>query len=584
MTAWSIIVIVAALLLLLFICRQEFVRANKARLAWRMAASILAVICLACMGLPLTSRQTNNLAGNEAIVVTEGANKDSVQNFNRDQKLAIYQVDDFFLNEHPNYDSLHVFGYGFSDDELQAIGGSKIILHPEKITNGITSIDWKRKIEKGKELLIQGTYLNQTTSPVHLLLNGFNTILDSFTIPAKQERSFQLHTIPKQNGKAVYSVLALHGKDTLEKDPVPIEVIAAVPLKIMMLAASPDFENKFLKDWLSQNGYAVVTKTTISTNKFDKTFFNTGTIALDRVSSSLLDSFDVLVGDELAILSLSKPEQENIYNQVSRKGMGMIIRSDTIRATKEWWASQFQLYTLPGKQSTHISLRMTEDGLTKGVLPVEQPLFIRSRNGIQPLITDSANNMVTGISAEGAGRIAFTTLNNTYSWLLAGNTANYYSIWSAVLQKIARQKQVPVTVETTPALPVVQQPLKIIVGINGNTFPVLEIDNKRIALAQDEKLSNRWTGVYWPLQAGWQTPVTVQGITNNWYVYGQNEWKYVAAQQKITATSQYSERPKETVINESIGGKSLPVPVPLVYFFIPFIICCGFLWMERKIF
>jgi Mlc titration factor MtfA (ptsG expression regulator) len=37
-----------------FICRKEFVRANKARLTWRMLASVIAVVCLVCMGLPIT--------------------------------------------------------------------------------------------------------------------------------------------------------------------------------------------------------------------------------------------------------------------------------------------------------------------------------------------------------------------------------------------------------------------------------------------------------------------------------------------------------------------------------------------------
>jgi hypothetical protein len=66
-----------------------------------------------------------------------------------------------------------------------------------------------------------------------------------------------------------------------------------------MLAASPDFENRFVKDWLSQNGYTVVAKTAISTNKFDKTFLNAGSVSLDRVTSGLLDSFDVLLSDEM---------------------------------------------------------------------------------------------------------------------------------------------------------------------------------------------------------------------------------------------------------------------------------------------
>lgn len=586
MSAWNMIVIVIGVILLGFICRKEFIRPNKARLAWRMLASVIAVVCLVCMGLPIMFTPSAIESGNEAIVLTEGADEDSIQQFNetQKQKLVIYQESDLLQGEHMNYDSLHVFGYGFSDDELQMFKRSKLVFHPAKITSGIIAIDWNRSIEKGKGLLLQGHYTNQNSFPIVLVLNGFNTILDSLTVPPKKEMDFRLYTIPKQNGKAVYTLLALHGKDTLEKEPIPIEVITPSPVKVLMLAASPDFENRFVKDWLSQNGYAVVAKTTISANKFDKTFLNAGTVSLDHVTQGLLDSFDVLLSDENALLSLSKPEQENIYNQVARKGMGMIIRSDTIHSSKEWFTGPFQLYTSQGKQPTHLSIHMMNDEMRPAVLPVEQPLFIRYKNGMQPLATDSAGNTIVGMIAEGMGKIAFTTLYNTYNWVLAGNAANYYSFWSGLLQATARKKNPETSVETLSLLPVEQEPVSIVYGTDSYAAASLEINGKKIALAQNENLADHWHGTYWPTKPGWQQVANAHGINNNWYVYDKQDWKYVMAQKKITATKQYAQDPDKNVKNEGIEGTRSQVPVPLAYFFLPFIICCGFLWMERKIF
>lgn len=586
MSAWNMIVISMGVILLVFICRKEFIRANKARLAWRMVASVIAVVCIACMGLSITFTPSGIESGNEAIVLTEGADENSIQEFNKvqKQKLVIYQPDDLFQGKHMKYDSLHVFGYGFSDDELQMLKGSKLVFHPAKITNGIVAIDWNRNIDKGKELLLQGTYTNRNSFPIVLMLNGFNTILDSFTVAPQKEMNFRLHTIPKQNGKAIYTLSALHGKDTLEKEPIPIEVITQSPVKVLMLASSPDFENRFVKDWLSQNGYAVVTKTAISANKFDKTFLNAGSVSLDRFTPNLLDSFDVLLSDENALLSLSKPEQENIYNQVALKGMGMIIRSDTIHSSKEWFTGPFQLYASQGKQPTHLSIHMMNDEMHRAVLPVEQPLFIRYRTGMQSLATDSAGNIIVGMIAEGAGKIAFTTLYNTYNWLLAGNTANYYSFWSDLLQKVARQKNPKTSVEISSSLPVEQEPVSIIYGTNSYASPSLEINGKKIALAENENLTDHWHGTYWPTKPGWQPGMTAQGINNNWYVYDKHDWKYVAAQKKMSATKQYAQNPGKSVKNEVIDGTRAQVPVPLAYFFLPFIICCGFLWMERKFF
>jgi hypothetical protein len=41
-----------------------------------------------------------------------------------------------------------------------------------------------------------------------------------------------------------------------------------------MLSASPDFESKFLKNWLSENGYAVALRSAISKDKFNSEYIN----------------------------------------------------------------------------------------------------------------------------------------------------------------------------------------------------------------------------------------------------------------------------------------------------------------------
>jgi hypothetical protein len=155
---------------------------------------------------------------------------------------------------------------------LLLLKGQQIIFHPSPVVTGMGSVNWKQQLRKGEVLYVQGTFVNVEASPVTLLLNGFNSIVDSVVIPAQQTKPFLLRTIPKQNGKAVFPIVALRGKDTLEKEPVPVEIVQSNGLKIMILAASPDFENKFLKDWLSQNGYTVVSKTNISTNNLTGPF------------------------------------------------------------------------------------------------------------------------------------------------------------------------------------------------------------------------------------------------------------------------------------------------------------------------
>lgn len=585
MTAWNTIVIIAGVVLLFFLCRKEIARSNKARLLLRIIATILAVVSLICMGLPLSMRDSSVAKSNEVIVVTTGANEDSIQHFRKtnNKKMAVLQADDFLSAQTTRYDSVHVFGYGFSSDELESIHARGLVFHPSVVANGIVSVNWNRKLKKGEELLVQGVYANSQSFPVHLLLSGFSTSIDSFVIPAKSTQRFQLQGVPKQNGKAVYAVSALKGKDTLEKNQLPVEVEEPSPLKLMILSASPDFENKFLKNWLSQNGYSVASRTIISTNKFDKASYNTGSVSLDRITPSLLDSFDILLSDGAALSSLSKPEQENISRQVSQKGMGLLIRGDTIASANAWYNRSFHIYGLTGKQPSQLALSLSEGNHNKLILPAEQPKFIRTQNGMQALVTDSAANIVAGSIAEGKGKVVFTTLHNTYYWLLSGSQTNYYALWTSLLEKASRTHVPKIFVETSPLLPVAGQAVQIRLNLSGDTIPSVAIGNSRPSFIQNEKISSQWQSMYWPVQVGWQPPVNSGGSNYQWYVYDKNDWVYVNASSRIQATGLYAQQKTGATVNANMDEPGR-VPVPLVYFFVLFIICAGFLWMERKIF
>lgn len=580
MSVWNISVIIASSILLIILLRKEILRNNKARLFLRIIASVIAVIALVCMAIPLTVKQENLNKNKQIIVLTAGFDQENLNAFQKNKNIPVISEEDFLADPSVVYDSVYVFGFGLPSEILQSIH-QHFVFHTSSVKAGITAVNWNPTLKKGEELSVQGSYTNQTANPVKLVLTGFNTVIDSVLTPAKQTLGFHLQGVPKQNGKAVYSLIAIAGKDTLEKEPVPLELISSHPVKVMMLSTTPDFENKFLKNWLSQNGYTVVNKTTISTNKSDRSFFNASPLSLDRITSALLDSFDIIVSDEAAISSLSKPEQENLYSQVTKDGLGLIIRGDTIANTNNWYTGPFRLYKLSGTQPSAITVSFLKEQYFKAILPVEEPLFIRMQSGMQPLTTDSAGNPVTAAVAEGAGKIIFTTLNNTYNWLLSGNGNQYYRFWNRVLQKAAKPHTASSIIEIRPALPVIGQPVVFSINSNKDTIPLIRIDQSLPAFTQNPQLPNQWQTVYWPTQPGWQNSVVLDNAEYNWYVYDKKDWPYISATERMEAADRYAARPD--LINIGEQGKSSPVPVSLVYFFLPFIICCGFLWVERKI-
>jgi hypothetical protein len=532
------------------------------------------------LAIPITIQQENKGKHYEVIVITQGAEQDSVTAFQKNKNIPVLSEDDFLDDPSVAYDSVHVFGFGLSTDELKLMD-QHFIFHQSSIKSGITFANWNRKSKRGEELLVQGTYTNHRLYPVTLFLTGFNTVMDSFLVPANQSEAFELKTVPKQNGKAVYDIIALRGKDTLEKEPVPIEVVTSSPVKVMILSASPDFENRFLKDWLSQNGYTVVNKTMISASKYDQSFFNSRGVTLDKITPSTLSSFDIVLSDEASLSSLNKTEQENIYREVSNKGLGLIIRGDTITDAKNWFTKSFRLYKPRGEQSSKITVSFPDDPHFKAILTAEESMFIRLHAGMQPLVTDSAGNIIIANTAEGAGKIIFTTLNNTYTWLLSGNNSQYYNFWNRLLQKAAKLHEASSLVETMPALPVNGLPVHFVVNAKQDTVPVIRIDDAFPAFIQHPKRPNQWETVYWPSHSGWQRPVILANDEYNWYVFDKNDWPYISARERIEAGEHYGGQ--TNLKNRPNAVKTAAVPLSLVYFFLPFIICCAFLWAERKI-
>lgn len=580
MQAWNIVVIIVSILLSVILLMKELRRPNRARLSLRIISSATALVSLACLAIPIHCQRDHKAIGNELIVTTQGFNQDSIDVFRKNKTLTVLNENDFLADTSVTYDTVHVFGFGFKEDVLKSTH-TNFIFHTTAFKTGITSIQWNQRINKGDELLLQGRYINETGGPVVLLLMGFHTVLDSFTVHPKQEQAFYLHDVPKQNGLATYSLVAIQGRDTLEKEPVPVEVINASPLKILILSGTPDFENKFLKDWLSQNGFTVANKTMISANKSERSFLNANSLSLEKITPVLLDSFDVLLSDETAINLLTKPEQENIYQQINSKGLGLIIHGDTITNNSTWFTRSFQLSKKAAAQKSRISITLPGNPYFKASLTGEEQTFIRPRNDMQPVAVDSAGNIVTANTANGSGKIAFTVLNNTYQWLLSGNLAQYHTYWKTLLQKTARDHRGGIDISISPALPVIQQQVSLMMYTKGEKMPEVKIDRSTLAFAQDAQKPELWTARYWPLTSGWQTTTIAGNSDYHWFAYEKNDWPYISAAEKIAAGRRYSEQ--KTAVNSSSVSKKESGPVPLFYFFLLFLISCGFLWMERKI-
>lgn len=603
MTGWNYIIIGLSFFLLCLMVWNEIKRANRLRLIWRIIASVVTAVSFACIALPVTVKVSKTFdASKEAVLLTDGFNNDSLRIFlnNTGKQYPIYTTETDILNSaqsfkpklisypqifsqpQENFSAIHVFGYGLKGDQLQELNNTPLVFHPSEIPAGITIINWQQKLTAGDKLRIQGKFNNNSSSEIKLVLSGLHTNLDSIVVPPNTNRIFQLTTIPKHIDRAVYNVAAIQKKETIEAEDIPVEVIQPKSIEILMLAVSPDFENKFLKNRLSQNGYAVTMRSRISKNKFQKEYVNTPAISLDQISASVLRKFGVLIADAAELASISRYELQTIQSEIENKGLGLIVKADNSVSSPSFYTKNTSLTKQVENNNRHTTLYLKSSGDTIPEFTVERPAYLRSGPGNQSLIHDKLS-VFANSTIYGNGKIIVSTLENTYTLLLSGKYHDYDKIWSLLLNKAAKKFSSAETVMISPALPRLNESVRLSIQKNIDKLEPGQVGEEKIYLQQDLLLPFLHTGIYYPALKGWIPQIDMEGKTNWLYVFNKNDWNTVKVVNKLEATELYVLK-NSTAINENNKvKKEVAVSVPVLYFFIIFTISSGFLWFEKKL-
>lgn len=591
-------IIISTLVLLGFLLLKEIQRKNKANLILRITASCLAAIALIFIAIPITyQKKAEPKDENTVVLITEGFQKDSLSKFKNipvfttNSVLAkdirtVKLIPDLegFLAMNQQFSKFHVLGYGLEAQELEIIQDKNLVFHPSPLPLGIQSVHWNKSVKSGEQLVLSGNYLNKRDKPVKLILNGLGTNLDSVNIPAGRSENFQIKTIPKHLDKSVYSLIGIAEKDTILNEKVPVFVQAQDPLKVLILSSSPDFENKFLKNWLFENLYSIAVRSAISKNKFSTEFLNSTRINLDRITPSVIENFDVLISDPDELSALSRAENQAIQNQLSN-GMGLIMIADSIPKAEGFFNGIFDTRSLAREDEKMISLNW-DDYNTKKMTPGSSGSFrILPKEGNQALVKDNKANIMVSSKLYGRGRILLSSINDSYTWILGDDLKSYSSYWSKLIGDIARNKELNSVWSLKEPLPVLNQETAIIIETGSDSIPVVSSGGDLLKFVQDPVLGFQWTAPFWPRKTGWHLLATgnsANSIQSWFYVYNKNDWASVNAVEKIKNNRKFSEEFFTESNEQGISVRYYPEQVPPVYFFILFLLSCTYLWLEAK--
>ena len=593
MISWNFLLALACITGL-YLLYKEWTRRRRAHLPGRLAASLLAVASLLAMAYPHTETDR----GVEKIVLlTDGFTRDSVDRFlQNNQPVAIFSTNGVKKNVFPGHvvlpvnfwktfaasypgHAIDVFGNGLDKDALQALHSRPIVLHANPVLFAIDHVHWKQHLQTGEPLNVQGHCENHSAGKIKLALQAFGSIKDTAVIEPGQERDFVLSTIPLHTGNAIYSLLVIAGNDTTRQEPVPVSVDIITPLKLLIISVAPDFENTYLKNYLSQQGYPVALSTVISTNKTNQQFINTAVQKASLLSSSYLTQFDVLLTDAETLEKMSKQEKAILASVVQSAGTGLLIKMDTTAKRGDFYTSFFPVKTLQQRQSGFF-LREAASDSNRYKIKITDPACIAYSNGTQPLLLDEQSNIFASATQYGNGKIIASTLSNTYSLALAGDMSAYQRIWSLLLSTASKKTFPAASWLIDPFIPPAGTSIYLQAITNKGMLREAIVQDDRIYLQQTRGLPFQYNGIYWPAAAGWQSILLPGDTSYTWYAYKTDDWKSITAYANRQQTALYAKR-YPAAENEPGAANSFTVNGYLLILLL-FLASCAFLWVEQK--
>lgn len=590
---------IAATFVLLYLAWR---RPNRKRLPWRMAASVIAVVSLALLVFPPSFERP--LDPGSAILLTEGYEPDTLNALLQDREAAplVYSYKTgaadakpianmyTLLQEQPQLQTVHLVGNGLTTRELEALRSLKVIPHLSVQPAGIINVYWPTTTTLGKTVEVTGQYNVPEGEAVKLYLLAAGKMQDSILFEQPGLSPFKLNFIPKQEGSFLYQVLTRTENQTDTLGQVPIHVVPAEKLAVLLLSSAPLFEFKFLKNHLGELQHRVALRSTVSKGILQSEWINMPHTSLGRITPGLLEQFDLVITEPQALQEMSRSERTALQQAVTESGLGVL----TIRGAQQP-NSVTSFFT--GFRSKRVSQQETYNtsvswaGIGK-VSATAIPYTLVNDDALAGLVRENDSEFLAAAKKEGWGTVAISMIPQTFSWKLEGKEKVYASYWAHILSEIAKKKEQEKFWQLiSPQAPKQGHPVEFIytdftIGDlknvpDASVRSLADTSGTKMSFEQDQHLPEQFRTTFWPQSTGWHVTETPEAPDFYFFVQDTLNWEYEPTQQKRTATRQFAAQQDVTVRAGNLA--TTEEQVPILWFFLLFVVSSGFLWLEEKL-
>jgi hypothetical protein len=497
-----------------------------------------------------------------------------------------------FRQEQPQVQTAHVLGHGLGEQDLQALQDVRVVPHLSSMPAGLASITWPETITLGEAVTVAGQYTQEAADEqTTLYLQATGLTRDSISLKEIGQHTFLLRYTPKQEGRYTYTLVAKSGDKMDTLGLVPIQVNPAVKPAVLLVSSFPLFEFKFLKNHLGLLQHKVALRSTVTKGKYQSEWLNMPQTDLSRITSKLLQQFDVVIIEPQALLELSSTERATLQRAVTEDGLGVLtIAGEQLGNRTTAFFTNFQSKRL-SQQDTRNARANWTNGTTAAAIPVS-PYTLVSSEAVTGLIEEQGSNLLAAGRKAGWGTVAMSVVPQTFSWQLEGKQGTYASYWAHLLSSVAkREVQDKFWQLAKPQVPQRHQPLTL--KLTDYTLTAVSSIPKAtvrgtadttqtgMALQQSVHQPEVYEGTFWPRRTGWHV-VETQGMEPFYFlVQDSAAWTHQAIQAKREATLQFAtqQQRKQTTSSTAYAEEQVPV----IWFFLLFVLSSGFLWLEEKL-
>jgi hypothetical protein len=194
-------------------------------------------------------------------------------------------------------------------------------------------------------------------------------------------------------------------------------------------------------------------------------------------------------------------------------------------------------------------------------------------------VQENKSGILSGYSFDGAGKIAFQFLQETYRLALSGDSSAYSEVWSPLIEQVAKPRPQKSKIKIVTPFPWYEnEPIDVmIISSNGN--PLLLDDSVQIPLKEDVIIDNVWHGRTWGASKGWHTLQTEDGTSMPYYISQKDDLKSLSIANQMEKNKILQNASSKTSEEKRIAWTE----VPPVFFYVLFLISAGFLWVAPKL-